>query len=331
MAHLQKQLEEFHRNIMFDFEQKSDLRDKRDKLLQKITRSLSEQKKPIPILENQGSYIYGVGIKPVSGDYDIDVGLVFNIKSDAYRATDLRNWIYNAVKKHTENVEQKGPCIRVRYEAGYHVDLVCYASNSSKESENFKLAHKNGSWIPSNPKKIKEYVQTARKKFNDTQDNSGSDQLQRVVRFLKRWIDLMFPKESDDKPTGLAILLYCIETLQSPAFDSQRRSDDLQALIYIAEKARNSDQIIACKPGTGENVFQKISDSGMQELISKFQQLHHTLLGARNSDNLKNVCELMRSQFGNDFPLGNNVNTQIPYTPKKKYVAIPTERPWRCE
>ena len=161
MAKLQKQFEKFHKNIMFDFEEKSTLRDKRDTLLKKIKTSLSANNRLTPTLLNQGSYIYGVGIKPISHDqeYDIDVGLVFNIKSDEYKATDIREWVYDAVKNHTKNVEEKGPCIRVQYEAGYHVDLICYANNNSKESEHFKLAHKDGSWKNTDPKRLRNYIE----------------------------------------------------------------------------------------------------------------------------------------------------------------------------
>jgi len=304
MANIQKQLEGFHKNIKVE---SSELRKKRDIIVDKIKKSLSEDNKPVPELLNQGSYIYGVGIKPVSGeDYDIDVGLVFKIKSSDYNAEEVRKWVYDAIKEHTDQVQNKGPCIRVIYQVGYHVDLVCYARyRDSDLIENFQFAHKNGSWIASDPKKIKDHIQKAREKFKGTKNSSGSDQLQRVVRCFKRWNDLAIPDESDDKPIGLAILLYCIEVLQS-SYDSQGNLDDLQALVHITEKAKNSNKICAYKPDTQENVFSKISDSGMKKLILRFQKLHNALLEARNSDSLEDACKTMREQFGDNFPLEKN-------------------------
>ena len=319
MAKLQSQLQKFHKNIMFDFEEKSTLRDKRDKLLKKIEKSLSENNRPTSMLVNQGSYIYNVGIKPISDDqeYDIDVGIAFNIRSDEYKATDVRNWVYGAIKDHTKNVEEKGPCIRVRYEAGYHVDLVCYAKyRDNNMFERFQLAHKNGLWISSDPNKIKAHIKTVREKFKHIKYGSGSDQLQRVVRYLKRWNDLIFSKASNEKPIGLALLLYCAKVLQSPMHDSQGNPDDLQALIYITEKAKNSNRIRAGKPDTSEDVFRKISANGMKNLIEKFQELHKDLLKARNSDNLKESCKIMRKHFGYDFPLEEND------TEKKKKLSL---------
>ncbi len=305
MANIQKQLEVFHKNIKVE---SSELREKRDIILNKIRKSLSEDKKPIPEVLNQGSYIYGVGIKPVSEeDYDIDVGLDFNIKSSDYNAEAVRKWVYDAIKKHTDKVQSKGPCIRVIYQIGYHVDLVCYARYKDNDlTENFQLAHKNGLWMPSDPKKIKYHIQKAREKFKDTKDSSGSDQLQRIVRYFKRWNDLMIVAESNDKPIGLAILLYCIETLPFSTCDSKGDLDDLQALIIISEKAKHSTRICVKKPDTEEDVFSKISEKGMTELIIKFHKLYEALLNARNSDCLEDACKIMREQFGDDFPLEKN-------------------------
>ena len=117
---------------------------------------------------------------------------------------------------------------------------------------------------------------------------------------------MAIPGESDDKPIGLAILLYCIEVLQVPAFDSQGNSDDLQALILISEKVKNNTRISAKKPDTGEDVFRKISEKGMEKLIRKFQKLYEALWNARNSDSLEDACKIMREQFGDDFPLEKN-------------------------
>ena len=330
MTNLQTQLEKFHQNIKVDDNQT--LREKREIICDKIKEYLRIRGKnyPIPEVLNQGSYIYGVGIRPLSGDFDIDVGLIFNIKSTEHSAKQIRELVFNTIKNHTSDVENKGPCIRIKYEKGYHVDLVCYAKyKNSEQIEDFQLAHRNGSWIPSNPKRIKEYIQTSREKFKNTKNSIGADQLQRVVRFLKRWIDLMYLKESDNKPTGLAILLYCIKVLTSSVYDSQGRSDDLQALIYINEQVRKSNRIIAHKPDTREDVFQKISNSDMKKLILKFQQLYNTLLDARNCNNLKTACELMREQFGDDFPgVNTNLNSKRNSTPMQN-IEIETERPWR--
>ena len=303
MANLKKQFEKFHKSIKVEF---GELREKRDIILDKIKRYIADNNIVVPELINQGSYIYGVGIKPVyyEQEYDIDVGLDFKIKSDDYTPSGIRSLILKAVQGHTKSIEGRKPCIRVRYERGYHIDLVCYARYKHSEShEQYQLAHLDNGWVDSDPKRLKLFIEEARVPFTNSKDHSGSDQLQRVVRFLKRWNDLVIQGESDDKPTGLAILLYCIKALPAPVYDSQGNSDDLQALINIAEKAKYGNKIPAYKPDTKEDVFGKISYLGMTKLISRFQKLYKALLDARNSDQLLNACNIMRGQFGDDFPL----------------------------
>ena len=306
MAKLQKQFEKFHKDIKVKFDE---LIEKRDIILNKIKKSLKEKNRPSLDLINQGSYIYGVGVKPISDDqeYDIDVGLAFNINSDEYKATDVRNWVYDAIKDHTEDVEEKGPCIRVRYQAGYHVDLICYANNDSKESENFKLAHKDGSWKDTDPKGLKNYIKEKRKPFSNSKDGSGSDQLQRVVRYLKRWNDKALPEESNDKPVGLALLLFCIENLTEPVFEDNEQLDDLNALKIISSFAGSQLKISVNKPTPEyEDIFGKISNTGMSELIVRFSNLDEALQKAKDEESLEVACKILRDQFGDNFPLDKN-------------------------
>jgi hypothetical protein len=304
MANIQKQFLDFHGKIKVD---PDELREKRDILLEKIKKSLKEKDRPIPELINQGSYIYGVGIKPVSEDleYDIDVGLAFPIKSQDYSAKEVKDWVYEAVKGHTNSVKDKGPCIRVRYAKGFHVDLVCYAKYKSDESkEEYQLAHKDNTWKPSEPKKLKQYVNDAREKFSDTKLNNGSDQLQRVVRYLKRWNDVAITEESDDKPIGLAMLLFVIDKLDSPKYDSRGEMSDLEALISVSYAAKIClGRITTYKPTPEyEDVFGKLSEGAMHAFKERFSDLYNALVKAKNESDSSKACDFMRKYFGDDFP-----------------------------
>ncbi len=304
MGNIQKQFLDFHVRIKVDPEE---LREKRDILLDKIKRGLRERGVPVPELINQGSYIYGVGIKPVSEnlEYDIDVGLAFSLKSVEYDAAVVKGWVYDAVKDHTNDVQNKGPCIRVRYAKGYHVDLVCYAKYKSNEyEEEYQLAHKDNVWKPSEPKKLKQYINEARVKFADTKVNNGSDQLQRVVRCLKRWNDVAVPEESEDKPIGLALLLFIIEKLESPVYDGNGKLSDLDALIKVSGFVKKCfGRIVVHKPTPEyEDVFGKLDESAMQTLKERFSNLYDDLVKARDKSNVSEACDLMIKHFGDDFP-----------------------------
>lgn len=299
---LQKYFQTFHKKIKVETE---DLREKRNIVVDKVRSSLKKNNHPVPEMINQGSYIYGVGVVPLGDqEYDIDVGLDFDISTSDYEAKEVRSWVYDAIKDHTHNVEDRGPCIRVRYVAGYHVDLVIYArDNGSNNFGEYGLARKDNTWSPTEPKKLKQHIQDARQPFKDTKDLSGSDQFQRITRYLKRWNDLDIPGESPDKPFGLATVLLVIEHLKSPSFDINGNPDDLGALIRVANSVKNTFGRISINKPTQEfeDVFAKLSNEAMEKLKSRFSQLSDDLNKAKYQSE-EEACETLRTQFGDDFP-----------------------------
>lgn len=298
---MQKYFSKFHRTIKVETDE---LREKRDIIVDKIKASLKEDGHPLPEMLNQGSYIYGVGVKPLNNEeYDIDVGLDFDILSKDHKATDVRKWVYDAIDGHTKNVEDRGPCIRVRYAAGYHVDLVVYARHKDNESvESYQLAFKNGDWKDSAPKDLKKIIQDARDPFKDTKDSSGSDQLQRVTRYLKRWNDKAISGESDDKPSGLATLLLVMDLLKTPKMDSDDCSD-IDALIKVAEGVSlMGNRIVIKKPTPAyEDMYAKLNDSAMKKLMDRYSSLLKDLRTAKNLSE-EEGAKLLVKQFGDDFP-----------------------------
>lgn len=299
---MQKHFQKFHKSIKVETDE---LREKRDILVNKIRNSLKEAGHPLPEALNQGSYIYGVGVFPVGDEeYDIDVGLDFPIKSDDYEATTVRKWVYGAIKDHTNNIEDRGPCIRVRYAAGYHVDLVVYARYKNTESvENYQLAYRDNKWSPAEPKKLKENIQKAREPFADTKDSSGSDQLQRVTRYLKRWNDLDISGDSPDKPSGLATLLLVMKHLTSPALDSSGDADDLAALTRITRAVKNTfGRVVVQKPTQQfEDMYSKLNDKAMTQFKDRIASLLSDLEKAATQTE-ESACKTLRKQFGDDFP-----------------------------
>jgi hypothetical protein len=84
---------------------------------------------------NQGSYEMGTGIKPaVSGDYDIDVGIIFDINHSEHDPVDVKTWVTDALEGHTKKVDMRRPCVTVFYQRDdepiYHVDLAIYSDDT---------------------------------------------------------------------------------------------------------------------------------------------------------------------------------------------------------
>lgn len=128
MADVQKQFEKFHETIRVDYDMSSELREKRDIVVEKIKKFLREKGLPSCEVLLQGSYKMKTSVQPIEDlEYDIDIGLRFAIHEDDHDAATVRGWVYDAVSDHTMRVEDKGPCVRVYYAKGYHLDLVTYA------------------------------------------------------------------------------------------------------------------------------------------------------------------------------------------------------------
>src|SRR5262245_25544194 len=116
MADIQKHFEKYHRTIRMDYDYNSDLAEKRDRVLDRLTMYLKAN--DLPGFERllQGSYKMKTGTKPIEELlYDIDVGACFKLNAAHYTADEVRGWVYEALKDHTDRIEKKGPCIRVVY------------------------------------------------------------------------------------------------------------------------------------------------------------------------------------------------------------------------
>lgn len=304
MAHIQRQFEQFHEQIRTDYDTNEELRNKRDIIIGLIEHSLQQKGRPSFERLMQGSYIMRTGVMPVAQkEYDIDVGLRFKLNSADYSANDVRKWIFEAVEDHTKDTELKGPCVRVRYAAGYHVDLVAYAWwKDGLNAEHYKLAHKAG-WVDTDPKALIAHVNNAGAPYTGTEGGTQTTQFRRVIRYLKRWDDVWQPDETDAKPSGLAYTLLCVNTLQrTESYDG--KPDDRLALHALATAACLQPRLHAKKPTPEhEDMFGRISDSDMQALKLRFAAMRDALAAAANEPDPVVACEKLRAVFGPDFPV----------------------------
>ena len=313
MAKVQKYFEEFHDKIRIDYETNATLREKRDIILERIRKYLKENKLPGFEALMQGSYAFGTGVLPLEGvEHDIDVGLCFKISEKDYTPQDIHGWIFNAVNGHTEKVEDRGPCIRVTYADGYHVDLVPYACWEDKNKvTNYRLGHKENGWRQADPPGLLDYVKKARSAFAGTEDDkTKTDQFRRCVRYLRRWHDTMIPGKSRSKPTGLAFVLMTVNRLQPRRFfDGQ--ADDRGALEAISEHyALTVGRITAKKPTPEyEDILARLTDQDMENLKSRFKALTAGLRAADQESDPVEACKVLRKLFGQDFPVPSPEDT----------------------
>lgn len=307
MANVQKYFEQFHQRIRVDYEMSSTLREKRDIILKRIRKYLSDNGLPGFMEILQGSYKMKTGVIPIANlEYDIDVGLRFSIKPTDYSAKTVRKWVFDAVDGHTEKVEERGPCIRVTYADGYHVDLVIYACWTDEFNQNqCRLAHKTNGWREADPIGLIDYVKAARKPYEGTEDKATqTDQFRRVVRYQRRWTDEEIPVESSAKPPGLAVVLLCIEKLR-PTLSWMGLPDDRAALEALAkEVSLTAGRIVAKKPTPEyEDMFSCLSDEEMDSLKVRYGVMAKALREADEVTDPVEACRILEKIFGDDFPI----------------------------
>jgi hypothetical protein len=211
MADIQTQFVKFHQAIKLD-DENSILREKRDILIKKLKDRLSDELDPPPQFTpfNKGSYAMDLGVVPIGGDYDIDVGLDFDInKGDYEDPVKVKEWVYNALYGHTDDVKIKKPCVTVQYhlndEPIYHVDFAVYAHD--QYPDNLYLARGKPTstkeervWAYDDPKGL---IALIRGQFSDNENDQA--QFRRVIRGAKRWKNLKFSPTGHEAPTGVGI------------------------------------------------------------------------------------------------------------------------------
>lgn len=314
MADVQRQFEQFHKTIRADFEMSQTLQEKRDIVVDKIRDHLRDHGLPVPTVLLQGSYKMKTGVQPIEAmEYDIDIGLRFPIYENDYSTATVRGWVFDAVDGHTKRVEDRGPCIRVCYEAGYHLDIVCYAVWEDAYGTHFRLAHRDSGWRETNPQGLLDYVDNARNAYQGTEDTlTKSDQFRRCVRALRRWADELRPvDDANDKPSGIALVLLAIQYGLPPSSFFDGRSNDRSALEQLTSTLVGTiGRLRAVKPTPEhEDVLGGFSDTEMDLFKDELADLNSALVFAANNADPVEACNRLREVFGDDFPVPDPQDT----------------------
>lgn len=168
------------------------MRKRRDANRKRVVSGLEKADEPAAEgFKSQGSYSMWTMVQDANNDYDIDDGVYFTQENLAgprggdKPAVDARTMIRDAVDngqfKRTPEVRKN--CVRVYYEAGYHVDLPVYREVRDDDGQtHFELA--SADWIVSDPRSVTEWLRRADKERSPDYGD-GVGQLRRVVRMLK--------------------------------------------------------------------------------------------------------------------------------------------------
>jgi len=319
---IQTRFRRFDDNIRLRrLDENAELVEKRDRVLARLRAGIERQfpdrySRPTFVPFNQGSYEMGTGVKPVNGrDYDIDVGVRFDIQASQYDPVLVKGWVHEAVKDHTSDVQFRRSCITVFYkragETAYHVDLAIYGKGSWGTDQLLATGKQHSSsdqrkWQPSKPTELTNLI-------GNHYSGEDAEQFRRVIRCLKRWKDVNFSFEGNAAPRGIA-LTACVYHGFAPAKSSSyyqaAQYDDLAALRRVVDSMLGGfsgwpGRLRASLPvPPGNDLFEKMTDQQMAEFKAKLERLRDALNHAAYyaSANEFEASRRLAEVLGSDFP-----------------------------
>ncbi len=320
---LQNQFKKFNENIRLSATKLDELREKRNKILDKLRTN-----EDLPSFEEfgQGSYRMGTEVKPIDKDYDIDVGLRFNVNKNDYEdPLTLKKQIRDILKNYTEYGAQiKTPCVTVTYkkdgETAYHVDIVTYTYEDKENKESQLYLAKGKEFAKA--ENIKWEVADPLGLINEIENRfSGEDkeQYKRIIRYLKRWKNLNFSSDGNNEVPGIGITLLAYD-LFSPSkeydyLEEKYVYNDLNALIDFIRKVKSKFILkydlesneskysisldLPVQPYT--DVFSKMTLNQMNNFRNKICKLYDDLIIVKYEADIIEQCKKLNQIFGDDF------------------------------
>ncbi len=353
MADVQTQFIGFHDNIKLDDENDT-LRSKRDIILTKLRSRMRKLYPDAPTYTSfvQGSYAMSTGVKPLDSEYDIDVGLEFDMNKDNYEPVKVKEWVYECLKDHTATVKVRTPCVTVVYqesgEPAYHVDLTVYAHGAQVSDLYLAKGRLNSSddkkyWEESDPKGLMGLITGH---YDDPDDRA---QYRRVIRYMKRWKDIRFDAHSHGSPTGIALTVSAMEFFSpvsevTDRFTNKKTYRDLKAMIGFVDNMVNA--FVETINQDGESVvrlsvavptpiyndlFEKMTDVQMSTLKEELEKLRDALVEADNEVDPVEACTILQKRcFGSNFPVplkddtGQKRRLAVTTTSQSAFIRWPT-------
>ncbi|HEX8286828.1 MAG TPA: hypothetical protein VF556_02465 [Pyrinomonadaceae bacterium] len=173
------------------------MRNRRNSNRDRVYRGLDRNEKPSPSeFASQGSYSMKTMVQHPENDYDIDDGVYFlgeNLK-DSYgiemSSLTARQMIRDAVDDGSFNTPPVvcENCVRVQYQAGYHVDIPVYRQIFTQNADgyeefHFELASTN--WVRSDARDVTAWFDGQNQ--NQSPDTTNGRQMRRMCRLIKKF------------------------------------------------------------------------------------------------------------------------------------------------
>ncbi len=173
------------------------MRERRNANRDRLKKGLDTAKKPAPNeFKSQGSYAMKTMTQHPENDYDIDDGVYFlreelvGSRGAEMTALQARQMVRDALDDRSFNPppETRTNCVRVLYDAGYHVDVPVYRRVVAKnlfeqEVVTYELA--SSEWKRSDARDVTKWFENENTK--QSPDESNGRQLRRITRYIKKF------------------------------------------------------------------------------------------------------------------------------------------------
>lgn len=330
---IQAHLIVFHDLIRLD-EENQVLREKRDQLMERLRQGLQRDfavRSKLPpsfTVFNQGSYAMSTGIAPIDGEFDIDLGVLFNISRQEFPdPVVVKTWVRDALSGPNTAIMIRNSCVTVAYVKNgkpyYHVDIAVFCPVKNNEQlyigkgrENSLKGNRN--WELADPKKLIRLV-------NGHWKGDEAAQFKRVIRYLKSWRDETFKKTGNAAPVGIGLTIAAYHWFQPETLTAKKTQqfDDLGALRALVKEMLNhfgrgffgfgEYRLRAALPVAPQtDVFARMSPQQMEEFAAELKRLLASLLEASEEVDPVTACELLRKVLGQRFPIPRQTGEKLP-------------------
>ncbi len=298
----------FNDNITLIPSEKKYLRKARTAITTKILNNFSAKSQIPPIeFKVQGSFTMNTIIRPLNGEFDIDIGIYFkfqeNDRDQWATPQTVSGWVFNAVKNHTSiPPENKITCVRVTYKPitpgsdyGYHVDLPIYGEYENWWGSRYKVIgmNDNRQWNEkSDPLAFTEW-------FNEKclKNEKDKKQLIRIVKYLKAWKD--FQTKDIKMPSGMILTVIAAKNFQPHERDDvalYNTLNEICSLLWwsfsVTKPVEPENNLVA------ENIF---SSRRKVFFMERLRELRDDAYSATRCDSSDEAISLWQKHFGERF------------------------------
>lgn len=306
---LQRFFEHFHDKIKLEEnDERLKLRTKRELLIQTLEKKLAVHSLRFETFD-QGSYAMRTGVVPRDGNYDIDVGLIFDCSQERFpNPVELKSLVHDALAGSNRTIAIRRACVTVTYFRekipDYHVDLAIYVkatdgslllAKGRKYSEAAKCE-----WSPAAPRELTRFV---------LEKWAGDEQAQyrRCIRYLKRWRDEKFISGG---PISIALTVAAAMWFE-PKQTEDNSPCDLAAIHFLVKKIGEnfentfgSGRLVIPLPGSRKtDLMSKLTTSQMAIFKERLRDLERSLAKCYGDLPPVEAAKILANQFGRDFRL----------------------------